>query len=410
MSLLRTISKGATCAIALAFFAASANAQTTTTVVDDSFGDGITDTGALTAAGTAQIGFNVTSSNAALDVDQAPGPLDFATGDSSRTIHGLFPAQTLAAFGDVLTVTFDFTTPDSIRYDNFIQSSNEDFKFGLFDTSGTAGAIDSVTIDPVTMMPFNAPIDFTGPVNTSSDFPNTALNGLAGFMGEIDNINAPGTDLGIRTNNVNNVSGFGAALQTGQFLQSNTGFDFIAGSPNDDVIFLTPNTDYTATLSIEYTDATLATFEITVAMADATGEIDSFTRTVSFADIAPDPAADPPITGNIGVNTATFDMLALSATSGAFGGTNGPVAGSNAVGEANNGIDISNVTIVFTDSTTGGVLKGDVDLNGEVTFLDINPFIGVLSSNGTQAEADCNCDGVVNFLDIQAFINILSGN
>lgn len=56
----------------------------------------------------------------------------------------------------------------------------------------------------------------------------------------------------------------------------------------------------------------------------------------------------------------------------------------------------------------GAVLKGDVNLDGEVTFLDINPFIMVLSSSGTQAEADCNCDGMVTFLDIQAFIDILA--
>ena len=62
------------------------------------------------------------------------------------------------------------------------------------------------------------------------------------------------------------------------------------------------------------------------------------------------------------------------------------------------------------NSAGGDVLKGDVNLDGTVTFLDINPFIGVLSSNGTQAEADCDCNGVVNFLDIQAFINILAGN
>ena len=183
MSLSTTFSraiKGATCAIAIAFVAVSTtDAQTTTVIVDDSFGDGITDTGALTAAGTPQLGFNVTSSNAALDVAQAPGPVDFASGDSSRTIHTLFPAQTLTVLGDVLTVTFDFTTPDSIRYDNFVQSTNEDFKFGIFDTSGTAGLIDSVTLDPVTMMPLNTPIDFAGPVNTTSDTPNTALNALA---------------------------------------------------------------------------------------------------------------------------------------------------------------------------------------------------------------------------------------
>ncbi len=75
----------------------------------------------------------------------------------------------------------------------------------------------------------------------------------------------------------------------------------------------------------------------------------------------------------------------------------------------------SNTGALFIDDTSivgslvaSDVLKGDVDLNGVVNFLDINPFIAVLSTNGSQAEADANCDGVVNFLDIQAFINILS--
>lgn len=408
MSLLNNLyraSQGATCAIALAFLAASA-ADGQTVIVNDSFEDGITNLG-TNPDGSAQIGFNVTSSNAALDVNQAPGPLDFASGDSSRTIHGLFPAQTLEEFGDVLTVTFDFTTPDSIRYDNFVQSTNEDFKFGIFDTSGTAGAIDSVTIDPETMMPFNAPIDFSGPINTSSSNPNTALNGLAGIQCEIDNINTPGSDLGIRTNNVNNVSGFGASLQTGQFLNSNTGFDFIAGG-DDGLITLVPNTDYTGTISVAFTDDTLAALDITVAMADAAGvTIDSFTRSVSIADTAPDAANM--ITGNIGVNTTTFDLLAFHATSGAFGGTNGPVAGSNNTGEANNGIDISNVTVTFTEAPAA-VLKGDVNLDGNITFLDINPFIVLLSSNGFSAEADCDCDGDLDFLDIQPFIDKLAGN
>ncbi len=56
------------------------------------------------------------------------------------------------------------------------------------------------------------------------------------------------------------------------------------------------------------------------------------------------------------------------------------------------------------------VLKGDVNLDGAVTFLDIFPFIGVLSNNAFQAEADCDCDGDVDFLDIQPFIDILAGN
>lgn len=52
---------------------------------------------------------------------------------------------------------------------------------------------------------------------------------------------------------------------------------------------------------------------------------------------------------------------------------------------------------------------GDVDLNGSVDFLDINPFIQVLAANGFQAEADIDGNGVVDFLDIFPFIEILAG-
>ena len=57
-----------------------------------------------------------------------------------------------------------------------------------------------------------------------------------------------------------------------------------------------------------------------------------------------------------------------------------------------------------------GALKGDVNLDGIINFLDISPFILALSSpGGAPAEADCNCDGIVNFLDIAPFINKLAG-
>ena len=63
----------------------------------------------------------------------------------------------------------------------------------------------------------------------------------------------------------------------------------------------------------------------------------------------------------------------------------------------------------FTVEIMSDVIKGDVNMSGDVTFLDINPFILVLASNGFQAEADCDCDGDVDFLDIQPFIDILAG-
>ena len=60
----------------------------------------------------------------------------------------------------------------------------------------------------------------------------------------------------------------------------------------------------------------------------------------------------------------------------------------------------------------GGVVLdvfGDINMDGEIDFFDIQPFIDVLSAGGDQAEADANCDGTVDFFDIQPFIDILAG-
>ena len=53
-------------------------------------------------------------------------------------------------------------------------------------------------------------------------------------------------------------------------------------------------------------------------------------------------------------------------------------------------------------------LLGDANLNGVVNFLDITPFISLLSSGTFLDQADINRDGVVNFLDISPFVSILS--
>ena len=55
------------------------------------------------------------------------------------------------------------------------------------------------------------------------------------------------------------------------------------------------------------------------------------------------------------------------------------------------------------------VMFGDVNLDGEVSFLDISAFIAVLSNGGFQAQADCDDSGEVDFQDISPFIAILSG-
>lgn len=55
-------------------------------------------------------------------------------------------------------------------------------------------------------------------------------------------------------------------------------------------------------------------------------------------------------------------------------------------------------------------LLGDVNLDGTVNFLDIGPFIAVLTAGGDQAEADIDENGIVNFLDISPFVVILGGS
>ena len=55
------------------------------------------------------------------------------------------------------------------------------------------------------------------------------------------------------------------------------------------------------------------------------------------------------------------------------------------------------------------LLLGDVNQDGVVNLLDIEPFVALISSSIFQMEADLNQDGVVNLLDIEPFIAILSG-
>ena len=358
---------------AAVFCFGTANGQNVT-VVNDNFSDGITNNGPQ------QIGFNTNGlTTNALDLSQPGGPLDFASGDSARTIHGLFAPQTLADFGDSLEVVFDFTTPDSIAFDNGGPSLTENLRFGLFYSAPA-------------MLDFNNAIPFD-----DIGFTNQALNLLPGFIGELNSINAPGSSLRTLTHNIN---GLPVSLPPeGDFLIRSAGFALIGSGPSN-ITTLTPNSDFQGRLVVQFADATLTTFDITAEITDAAGSfLDSHTATVSIGDIVAAPS-------QAGVNTNTFDLLVFSATTGAFGGTDGPLPGSSTVGEPNNGIDISNVEITFTSPNTNPQ-KGDVDGDGDVDFSDIPPFIAALQSGTFLAEADADCSGVLDFADIPVFIAIL---
>lgn len=54
-------------------------------------------------------------------------------------------------------------------------------------------------------------------------------------------------------------------------------------------------------------------------------------------------------------------------------------------------------------------LLGDVNCDGAVTLLDVEPFVELLSTGGFSAKADFNMDGVITLLDIQGFVDALNG-
>jgi hypothetical protein len=52
---------------------------------------------------------------------------------------------------------------------------------------------------------------------------------------------------------------------------------------------------------------------------------------------------------------------------------------------------------------------GDVNLDGEVNGLDVDPFVGLVTGGDYQAEGDMNEDGVVNGLDVDPFVAAVVG-
>ena len=54
-------------------------------------------------------------------------------------------------------------------------------------------------------------------------------------------------------------------------------------------------------------------------------------------------------------------------------------------------------------------LNGDVNQDGDVNLLDVQPFIDVLTGGVYLFEADVNCDAAVNLLDVGPFVELISG-
>ncbi|MEM9411631.1 MAG: choice-of-anchor B family protein, partial [Planctomycetota bacterium] len=68
-------------------------------------------------------------------------------------------------------------------------------------------------------------------------------------------------------------------------------------------------------------------------------------------------------------------------------------------------VDGVRIELIECDS----VLLGDVNQDGVVNLLDVQPFVELISSGEYLAEADMNGDGSVNLLDVELFVAAISG-
>ncbi len=78
-------------------------------------------------------------------------------------------------------------------------------------------------------------------------------------------------------------------------------------------------------------------------------------------------------------------------------------SGEGSVVEA--GVDAVTLRVV---ACADDILFGDVNLDGVVNLLDVQPFVNLITSGSFQAEADINQDGVVNLLDVGPFVDLLT--
>ncbi len=59
--------------------------------------------------------------------------------------------------------------------------------------------------------------------------------------------------------------------------------------------------------------------------------------------------------------------------------------------------------------TLAWVIPGDVNGDGQVNGLDVDPFVALLVAGQSDAAADMNGDGLVNGLDVELFVTALVG-
>jgi len=273
----------------------------------------------------------------------------------------------------------------------------QSFGAGLDDSNSGALFIDGTSIQgpPIGDPPTPAPTPMPGPVME-----------LATNLSFEDPIGAPADGASDQWNPFNNDGTTFAGVDTVDPLTGS--FHGVASIDGDNDSFaglqyqvdgIVPGEDYTFSFSARSQGVNL-------------GGIDAEFR-IEFLDSS-GTLVEPFLTGNVDIEpTNTYTPFSQTRTA--------PVGTASlrvviAVQSFGDGLDASNSGGIFVDDASiqgslavGDVLKGDVDMDGDVDFDDIAPFIAILQSGVFQAEADTDCSTVVDFEDIAPFIAILQG-
>ena len=146
---------------------------------------------------------------------------------------------------------------------------------------------------------------------------------------------------------------------------------------------------------------------------DPNGPANSMTTAAYYRVLTPAPDFFTVEEGFLDTTNATFDWTeeaSLSVTIDPSWVGNFVQYGFNTNGTNFDGSGIYYDNVSFEIPGEGCVNPlGDIDGNGLVNLLDVQPFVALVSSGTFQCEGDINEDGAVNLLDVSGFVLILSG-
>jgi len=284
-------------ALASAFLSifSSASSHALAVVEDDFAADGTVTTDAM---------YFGSSNSSAAEINA--NSIGLVSGSSGRQMHAIFPTQTLGFVGDALKATVTFTTPATVT-----ATGADDLRIGIFDH---LERISSTELGQNT--------------SYNTDNPNPLYEGLPGYFLELDveiqtplEATEPGpremADLDIRRS---------SPSFTGRLLGTSGGFTGLGSHPDVGYLFL-PNTTYTVVFTFE---------------AIAGNGLSITTDFSGFGDDASNTVVDlQPLSYN-------FGMLALGASTNAFGTSNS--AAPNANPPADNGIEINSFVVEVIDN------------------------------------------------------------